>query len=169
SARPAHAPHGQSFDLPPRAGDDAAPPAGRPAGLDRPGGVLRRTSEKSMNSKSEGASPRHSPGSGWMIALTLTISVLAVAVWYGWRSFAASKVAEISVEDYLRIKSSLDDVRIEGNDLYGEVSKGAFVVNGKAYKRVHLIIPAAYLTNPEGLEELKSGVEPSRFHMSPGR
>ena len=121
-----------------------------------------------MSTEGDGAGSRRSTGSSWLVSLTLALSILGVGAWYGWRSHARSKVAEISVEEYLKIKLELDEVRIEEDDLYGDLKLG-YVVNNKLYKRIHVTLPPVYLTDAKKLDELKSGVDPSKFHMSPHR
>lgn len=112
------------------------------------------------------ADPGRGRGTGWLIILILLVGLVG-AGFLAWHFRAASKfddAAEVSIEDFLSMKK-MNQVReawLDRCDLYARVDPD-FIRDGRASRFVHLNVPQAYLLQPSAYDELKSGIDPSRF------
>lgn len=83
-----------------------------------------------------------------------------------WARF--SNAAEVSKTGFLGLKKAgqVKEVWLEKNERYVDVAQG-FVRDGRSFDRVHAVVSPAYLLMPQGMNELRSGIDPSRLHVGP--
>jgi hypothetical protein len=113
-----------------------------------------------------GAKTSRGSGTGWYILLILVAGMMGAGA-LARHLRAASRfnpAAEISMEEFLGMKKlgRIREVWLEGSDLNAQAEPD-FVRDGESFRFVHAVVPPAYLMQPAGLNELKSGVDPSRF------
>ncbi|HVR86817.1 MAG TPA: hypothetical protein VMU54_21010 [Planctomycetota bacterium] len=108
-------------------------------------------------------------GAGGLGLLILGNGLIGVRVGW-WHLRSASRfdpAADVTIQDFLDLKrmKQIREVWLEGADLFAG-DEPAFVRDGRAFRFVHVIAPPAYRGNPAALNELKSGIDPSRFTVN---
>jgi hypothetical protein len=107
---------------------------------------------------------------GTVILIGFVVILAAGAGFWVYRSTVITRnAAEVSIAEYLQLKEEghIREVRLEGEDLTAEIAGGGFVCDGRSYKHIHCIVPPAYLVDPKGFAELRSGLSPSQFIHTP--
>ena len=68
------------------------------------------------------------------------------------------------MSEYLNLKSEkrVREAWLDREELYAEVDP-EFIGDERHFRYVHLIVPLPYLLTPNGMNELQSGIDPSRF------
>jgi hypothetical protein len=77
---------------------------------------------------------------------------------------------EVHLEEYLELSQAhkVHEVWIEGNWLDARLVEG-IPFGGKVYRRVHALIPPAYLELAEGIKKLTEGIDPEHVHLDKPR
>ena len=94
--------------------------------------------------------------------LLILVVVLAIVmiVMMGKNTLGGARVAEISVEEFIRVNKSkmVKSVEIRGDELKADLQQG-YIKGGKEYKTVRVNIPPAYLLDYEGRKALIGDLE----------
>ena len=103
---------------------------------------------------------------GFLLLLVLSLAAL-ILLYSGRAVIGTSKVAEVSIEQYLELldDGKVKEVSVEGDVLEAELSSG-HVVDGREYKKIRAPVPSAMLSDYEGWRQLSRGLRPDRFRYS---
>jgi cell division protease FtsH len=97
----------------------------------------------------------------------LLLILIFVAVMIFWTSKAAlvpGRMAEVSIVEFLQEKKAgnIAHVDVEEGELTAEMQKG-YIRDGRNYKKIHAVVPPAYLMDEKGFKELSEGIPASEF------
>jgi len=123
-----------------------------------------------MTSEAAGPEGRRNRGTAVLIGFLL-LSGLIGAGFLAWRSSLSGRfrdAAEVSIAEFRDLKTAgqVKEVWLEEADRYVDVAP-AFVRYGLSFDLVHAVVPPAYLLMPQGMNQLRSGMDPSHFHVGP--
>src|SRR6185295_3561910 len=102
----------------------------------------------------------------FLLLLILIFIAIMMVVWTR-SSFNPSRVAEVSIEEYFKLKENhnITSVSVEGEDLTADMEKGGYVTDNRSYKKIHVNVPPAYLIHPDGFKKLSEGIPPEKFEF----
>src|SRR5688572_20388852 len=116
-----------------------------------------------LQSKEE---PRPRKPRSFLLLLILIFIAIMMVVWTR-SSFNPGRMAEVSIQEFLELKKqgSIASVVVEGEELTAEMQKGGFVRDNHSYKKIHAIVPPAYLIEEAGFKQLSEGIQIGRAHV----
>src|SRR5262245_27614905 len=103
----------------------------------------------------------------FLLLLILIFIAIMMVVWTR-SSFNPGRMAEVSIQEYFEQKSAgnIASVVVEGEELTAEMQKGGFIRDNHTYKKIHAIVPPAYLIEEAGFKKLSDGIPPKDFQYS---
>jgi cell division protease FtsH len=103
----------------------------------------------------------------FLLLLILIFIAIMMVVWTR-SSFNPGRVAEVSIQEYFEQKEAgtIASVIVEGEELTAEMQKGGFLKDGHTYKKIHTIVPPAYLIEEAGFKRLAEKIPAKDFQYS---
>src|SRR5258706_10617208 len=110
--------------------------------------------------------PRPRKPRSFLLLLILIFIAIMMVVWTR-SSFNPGRMAEVSIEEFLQEKkaNNIASVTVEGEELTADMVKG-YVRDGHNFKKIHAIVPLAYLVDEKGFKQLSEGIPATEFHYT---